>query len=97
MIKPTIGRIVWYSPGDDTGMQYDGTQPLASIICYVWPDDTVNLTVHDADGHSIPKISVPVFQGNAEDCPPGSCCWMPYQQKKQAEESAKEEAEETTG
>ncbi len=91
-IEPTIGRVVWYTPREtQTGLQYDGIQPLASTVCFVWPDGEVNLVVHDADGNSFSCASVPMFQGNADECPRGSCCWMPYQQK-QAQKDAEEEA-----
>ncbi len=102
MIKPTIGRDVWYVPAENEGhLTSDGAQPLTSKVCYVWSDDMVNLLVVNMDGCSYPKTSVPLFQGSAEDCPLGSCCWMPFQQKqakKQAEEAGEaKNAEEVVG
>lgn len=87
MIKPTIGRVVWYTQYQNEHLTCDDSQPLAAMVCYVYSDSMVNLVVHDANGNSIPKTSVPLFQGDASECPEGSCCWMPYQQK-QAEKDA---------
>lgn len=77
MIKPTIGRVVWYNDG--------GTQFRPALICFVWDDSLVNLATFSKDGQSIPITSVDMFQGNADECPIGHCCWMPYQQRQQAE------------
>lgn len=89
MIKPTNGRVLWYKPSADEAIEHDGTQLLASLLCYVVSDSLVNLTVHDMNGYTHPKSSVPLFQGNAEECPEGSACWMPYQQQQaRAAESA---------
>ncbi len=86
-IEPTIGRDVWYVSPLEDGIKCDGIQPLTAKICFVWPDGAVNLSVHDADGNHHALISVPLFQGDHADCPPSACCWMPYQQKKAAEEA----------
>ena len=76
MIKPTIGRVVWYNAGEE--------QMNSAMVAYVHNDEMVNLAVNDENGVNYPCMDVPLFQGDAEDCPEGSCCWMPYQ-KKQAE------------
>ena len=77
-IIPTIGRVVWFNTGRD--------QPHAATVAYVLSEDVVNLGVIDHLGAPYSATSVPLFQGDAEDCPEGSCCWMPYQ-KKQAEKA----------
>ena len=76
MIKPTIGRVVWYNSG--------AMQMHAATVAYVWGDEMVNLSVVDQDGNQYGLTSISLHQGDAEDCPYGSCCWMPFQ-KKQAE------------
>jgi ribulose-5-phosphate 4-epimerase/fuculose-1-phosphate aldolase len=77
MIKPTIGRVMWYWPRKD----YRGDQPWAAIVTYVHSDNMVNLTTYNADGHNIPASSVPVVQDGspflAGDSPYVE--WMPYQ------------------
>lgn len=88
-IKPTIGRVVWYQPDSrDTAYKYRamGDQRHSAMIAYVHSDSMVNLAVNDANGNQYAKTSVPLFQGEAEDCPPGECCWMPYQKKQAAKE-----------
>jgi hypothetical protein len=86
MIKPTIGRIVWYYPSDEdvggvgaiTGFTKD--KEHAAIVCYVHSDKLVNLCVIDANGHTKPMTSVDLIQEG--DSVPGSgrfATWMPYQ------------------
>lgn len=80
MIKPTIGRVVWYHP-DKTH-----TQPWAALVTYILGDDLVNLSVFDENGMQKSKLSVKLVQ-EGEDKPKGAYCeWMPYQigQAKQA-------------
>ena len=76
MIKPTIGRVVWYrangSPKPD--------QPYAAIVTYVHSETLVNLAIFPPEGSFTSESSVPLYQG--EGAPPerGSYCeWMPYQ------------------
>jgi hypothetical protein len=77
MIKPSIGRIMWYWPEK----QYRGEQPWAAIVTYVHSDIMVNLATWNADGHPQPKTSVPIVQDGspytAGDSPYVE--WMPYQ------------------
>lgn len=88
MITPTIGRVVWYTPHESEGLTDDKSQPLAAMVCYVHNQELVNLVVHDANGHSYSKTSITLFQGDATECPAGSCCWMPYQQAQAKKEAA---------
>lgn len=78
MIKPTIGRVVWYHPPfvADSGVN---EQTLAAIVCHVWSDTCVNLAVFDSNGAASNQTSVFLFQGESER--PSSCYWewMPYQ------------------
>lgn len=82
MIKPTIGRVVWYKDSSISD------QMMPALICYVWNDGMVNLAVHNGNGESFSKTSVPLFHGDAGNCPESVCCWMPYQ-KQQAESTKK--------
>lgn len=79
MIKPTIGRVVWYHPAfiPDSG---SNEKTLTALICHVWSDTCVNLAVFDSNGIASNQTSVFLFQGEGER--PGSCFaeWMPYQQ-----------------
>lgn len=81
MIKPTVGRIVWYHKDKSQTeiVQYEDT-PLAAIVCMVWSDRVVNLRVIDANGQAWPVTSVELIQ-EGETIPGGSryCTWMPYQ------------------
>lgn len=83
MIKPTIGRVVWYKNPELSD------QMCAAMITYVWNDEMVNLNAMNRDGQSMSMTSVPLFQGEAEACPDYQCCWMPYQ-KAQAEKHESE-------
>lgn len=75
MIKPTIGRVVWFWK-DGTGLQQ---QPEAGIVCYVHSDALVNLVVFNSNGQPQSRTSVRLLQdGDAR--PAGYFAeWMPYQ------------------
>lgn len=87
IIKPTIGRMVWYRPRvADTNMLVIGTrgllsaQPLAAQICGVWSDTCVNLSILDASGNRHTRPSVLLVQAGAPMPDGGGYCeWMPYQ------------------
>jgi len=93
MIKPTVGRKVWYRPSeyDRTGIGAMNTvhgQPLDATIVAVWGDRMVNALVYDIMGKSFIKTSVTLMQGDTEDRIPrdkdgkdvgGYVEWMPYQ------------------
>jgi hypothetical protein len=44
MIKPTIGRVVYYHPAFESGSG-SNERALAAIICHVHSDDMINLAV----------------------------------------------------
>lgn len=73
MIKPTIGRVVWYHPNKGV--------TLAAIIAYVHSDVMVNLAVFDVNGVAYNQTSVFLYQNEpAQERPiEGFCEWMPYQ------------------
>lgn len=84
MIKPTVGRVVWFTPPHGSGSSnfthHSGTQPHAAMIVYVWGDDLVNLVVYDHDGKLHSRTSVLLVQ-EGEPKPEGGdfASWMPFQ------------------
>lgn len=78
MIKPTTGRVVWFTP--DAGNVQRTDQPWAALVTYVHSDRLVNLAAFDPNGNVVPKTSITLLQD--EDGLPVSgmfCQWMPYQ------------------
>lgn len=78
MIKPTVGRVVWFHP--PTGERYDEHQPLAAIVTYIWNDRMVNLIAFTQNGDTYSSTSVKLLQD--DDAPAGAdrwAEWMPYQ------------------
>lgn len=93
IIKPTIGRVVWYYP---RGSNPQLNQPFAATIAYVLSDTVVNLSVIDSQGVQFPETGVTLVQEGDE--PPANLCWatwMPYQtgQAQRAEAAEKKLAE----
>lgn len=92
VIKPTVGRKVWYRPcaNDKMGpraMQTAAGQPLDATVIAVWSDTCVNVLVTDVVGNQYPVLSCRLLQPGEE---PGRDAegnlvgrhveWMPYQQ-----------------
>lgn len=78
IIKPTVGRVVWYYPAGHHG----DNQPLAALVAHVWSDTCVNLAIFDANGSPFvaPPTSVLLIQeGNPVPTGGNYCTWMPYQ------------------
>lgn len=90
MIKPTIGRVMWYWPSKANR----GEQPLCALVCFVHGDDMVNLAVFGREGSTWGSASVPIVQEGsrytAGDSP--YCEWMPYQKGQAAKTEAAEAA-----
>ena len=79
MIKPTVGRVVWYNPGKIYVGPDPRGQPHAGIVTYVHSDSCVNLALFDSNGVAYSRTSVTLFQGDT-DRPSGAYAeWMPYQ------------------
>lgn len=80
MIKPTVGRVVWFHPNEEKeGIPADTN---AAIITHVWGDEMVNLVVFSPNGESRGETSVWLWQGEDATIPRPSaryCEWMPYQ------------------
>lgn len=104
MIKPTIGRVVWFRPseafidyrykGGSPFVTIDTDDPCAAIVVKVWNDRMVNLSVFDHEGHQHAVTSCHLRQeGDDESLTRGLsyCEWMPYQKG----QAAKTEALET--
>jgi len=78
MIKPTIGRVVWFWPYNSTN-----DQPCDAGIAYVHGDRCINISYADSNGVMRNASSVPLLQD--DDAAPADgfyCEWMPYQQPK---------------
>lgn len=84
MIKPTIGRVVWYR---DSALS---DQFMSAQIAYVHSDWVVNLCVLDPTGEAFSAIDITLWQGDPDDCPESCCCWMPYQKGQAAKAEALE-------
>lgn len=76
MIKPTIGRVVWfYEPFVPDVPE----QAQAAIVTFVHSDTLVNLVVFSPNGSSNGRTSITLRQPE-EVAPAGPFCeWMPYQ------------------
>jgi hypothetical protein len=90
MIKPTVGRVVWYHPDNVDNIIHTKGQPPAGIVAHVWSDSCVNLAVFDSNGRTHNYTSVFLYQGDTER--PSSCYaeWMPYQKGQAAKTEALE-------
>jgi hypothetical protein len=79
MIKPTVGRVVWFWQHKPQTLS---AQPQAAIIAAVWSDTCVNLTIFERDGvpRSHPPTSIHLRQEGEPEPESGPYCeWMPYQ------------------
>jgi hypothetical protein len=94
MIKPTIGRKVWFWPAKVTGghlVVNSRDQPLDATVVYVFNDRLVNLQIIDHGGYAHPATSVPLIQ-EGDERPDGYFAeWMPFQ-KGQAARTEQAEA-----
>lgn len=94
VIKPTIGRRVWFRPSaaflasNPILTQFNPEQPMDAGIVYVHHDHMVNLIVTDHVGKTLAVPSVPLLAGHYvadEDADVYCCCeWMPYQKSQAA-------------
>lgn len=93
MIKPTIGRVVWYWPSKtDTSICSGGDQPLPALVCHVWTDSCINIAGFDANGMPFNRTSVLLYQEGGAPKPDSQFAeWMPYQKGQAAKTEALEE------
>lgn len=75
MIKPTVGRVVWYWLAHGSPQR----QPHAAIVAGVKSDSVVNLSVFDYEGNQRGCVDVPLIQEGDERPTTHFCEWMPYQ------------------
>ena len=96
IIKPTIGRRVWFRPSDaflersPTVTQLNRIQPMDAGIVYVHHEHMVNLSVCDHVGRTHMVRSVPLIAGQWEPSDSADFCvceWMPYQQAQARKEA----------
>jgi len=90
MIKPTIGRVMWYWPEKEDRED----QPLCALVVRVHDDNMVNLAVFNVDGSSGGALRVPIVQDGSPHTAGDSpyCEWMPYQKGQAAKTEAAEKA-----
>lgn len=93
MIRPTVGRVVWFYPSKAADAP-DPLQPFAATIAYVHSDRCVNLSYLDHSGQQYAATSVPLAdQAELVTTPTGYYCeWMPYQKGQAAKTEQLERA-----
>lgn len=78
MIKPTIGRVIWFYR--DKQHLDSGSQPNAGLVAYVHSDTMINVGGVDAQGCAFNATSTRLLQDNETPPESGSfAVWMPYQ------------------
>ena len=97
MIKPTVGRVVYYKPRavlDVAMVQTHDEQPLRADIIAVSSDTSVNLDVIDAAGNHFAMYDVFFAHNTTDETTPdgGYAYWMPYQKGQAAKTEAAEAA-----
>lgn len=91
MIKPTVGRVVLFTPSTHADPRFDRSQPLSATVAYVWNDRLVNLVVFDQAGNPSSATSVVLLQDNDEPNINGYYAeWMDYQKGQAARAEAAE-------
>lgn len=87
MIKPSIGRVVWFwtCAGE---AEKPNAQPFAALVTYVHSDDCVNLAVFDREGDHIPHAAIQLWNGEGERPRSLHCEWMPYQKGQAAKQES---------
>lgn len=80
MIKPTVGRVVLFTPTALEDNRFDKSQKLAAMITYVWNNRMVNLVAFSPDGQPRGATSVTLLQDDDVPSELGYYAeWMPYQ------------------
>ncbi len=77
MIKPTIGRVVYFFA------DFDQPEPFPALITYVHSDVLINVAGFDHNGNPFKATSVTLEQPEDETAETTSrrATWMPYQVK----------------
>lgn len=87
MIKPTVGRVVWFYRYVQ-GQGHKG--PLAAHVAFVHSDTMLNLMVIDENGNPRAQTSVSLIQDDHDVPAHDYCAWMPYQKGQAAKTEALE-------
>ena len=69
MIKPTIGRIVWYTPHVHEPDPDRGEQKLAAIVVHVHDDHHINIAGWTSRRHAVPQADVLLGPTGGRDGP----------------------------
>lgn len=86
MIKPTIGRVIWYYP---PGVEHT-EQPFPALIAYVQSDDRINVGGFDNRGKPFSDTEVLLLQEGYGNPGGGAwACWMPYQKGQAAKHESR--------
>lgn len=78
MIKPTIGRIVWFYPYGRSQVEAK-EQPHAAIIAYVHSAECINIAYFDVNGIAKPANGVRLCHDDEPRPDFAFAEWMPYQ------------------
>jgi hypothetical protein len=81
MIKPTVGRVVLYTPPANDPILLEYQAPFKADVIYVWGDRCVNLSITYPNGQVRFESSVTLVQeGDRHMVEFGRYAeWMPYQ------------------
>lgn len=88
MIKPTVGRVIWYWPS----AREEGEQPWAGMIVKVWNDRLINVGGFDPNGNPFKDTSVQLLQDDDEVYSGAHVRWMPYQKGQAAKTESLEQS-----
>lgn len=90
---PTIGRIVWYYPESDSGIEPAFGSDCVGCMVQGVRQDTVVVSGVTADGEYFASDWIPLFEPDKvpAEFPEtgGYATWMPYQVQQTAKEQAK--------
>jgi hypothetical protein len=79
MIKPSIGRVVWFQPAKPLDQPLRD-QPFSASVAYVWGDRMINIGYLDGNGVAHNATSVTLLQDDDPIPSTGYFAqWMPYQ------------------
>lgn len=79
MIKPTIGRVVWYHPSHADAVAKNPGDVHPALITKVWSASCINLAIFDSEGVPYQRTSILLVQDGESPPAFGYAEWMPYQ------------------